>query len=99
MRLPSSLPWRLRPPRTVRGRCAAAAALAMAVVLGVGGTWLYMVLRANLLDTTTGRTELAAREVAAQADAGELPALLAAPRAGVDIVLVLDADGRVVATT
>ncbi|MFF7026001.1 sensor histidine kinase [Streptomyces klenkii] len=99
MRLPSSLPWRLRPPRTVRGRCAAAAALAMAVVLGVGGTWLYLVLRANLLDTTTGRTELAAREVAAQADAGELPALLAAPRTGVDIVLVLDADGRVVATT
>ncbi|MEV4505159.1 sensor histidine kinase [Streptomyces klenkii] len=96
---PPALPRRLRPPRTVRGRCAAAAALAMAVVLGVGGTWLYTVLRANLLDTTTGRTELAAREVAAQADAGELPALLGAPRAGVDIVLVLDADGHVVATT
>ncbi|MEU8548350.1 HAMP domain-containing sensor histidine kinase [Streptomyces roseoverticillatus] len=96
---PPALARRVRLPRTVRGRCAAAAALAMAVVLGVGGTWLYTVLRANLLDTTTGRTELAAREVAAQADAGELPALLASPRAGVDIVLVLDADGRVVATT
>ncbi|WP_223268528.1 sensor histidine kinase [Streptosporangium nondiastaticum] len=99
MTLPPALSRRLRPPRTVRGRCAAAAALAMAVVLGVGGTWLYTVLRANLLDTTTGRTELAAREVAAQADAGELPALLASPRTGVDIVLVLDADGRVIATT
>ncbi|MEU1677121.1 HAMP domain-containing sensor histidine kinase [Streptomyces roseifaciens] len=90
---------RPRLPRTLRGRCAAAAALAMAVVLGVGGTWLYTVLRANLLDTTTGRTELAAREVAAQADAGELPALLASPRTGVDVVLVLDAHGAVVATT
>ncbi|GAA0337990.1 HAMP domain-containing sensor histidine kinase [Streptomyces blastmyceticus] len=86
-------------PRTVRGRAAAAAALAMALVLGVGGSWLYAVLRTNLLDTTNGRTELAAREVAAQADAGGLPALLAAPRAGVDVVLVLDGDGTVVATT
>ncbi|RLU82308.1 two-component sensor histidine kinase [Streptomyces griseocarneus] len=86
-------------PRTVRGRAAAAAALAMALVLGVGGSWLYVVLRANLLDTTNGRTELAAREVAAQADAGKLPGLLAAPRSGVDVVLVLDPRGGLVATT
>ncbi|MEV8479516.1 HAMP domain-containing sensor histidine kinase [Streptomyces sp. NPDC051173] len=86
-------------PRTVRGRAAAAAALAMALVLGVGGSWLYAVLRTNLLDDTNGRTELAAREVAAQGDAGRLPTLLAAPRAGVDVVLVLDARGEVVATT
>ncbi|MFE0042104.1 sensor histidine kinase [Streptomyces albireticuli] len=89
----------LRPPRSVRGRSAAAAALAMALVLGVGGTWLYSVLSANLLDNARGRTELAAREVAARADAGPLPALLPAPRDGVDVVLVLGARGEVVATT
>ncbi|MEU3356167.1 HAMP domain-containing sensor histidine kinase [Streptomyces sp. NPDC037389] len=96
-RLPRRLP---RPfPRTVRGRCAAAAALAMALLLAAGGAWLYTVLRANLLDNVSGRTELAAREVAARADAGPLPALLPAPRDGVDVVLVLDPHGTVIATT
>lgn len=91
---------RSRPfPRTVRGRCAAAAALAMALLLTAGGAWLYTVLRANLLDNVSGRTELAAREVAARADAGPLPALLPAPRDGVDVVLVLDPRGTVIATT
>ncbi|MEU1825963.1 MULTISPECIES: sensor histidine kinase [Streptomyces] len=88
-----------RSPRTVRGRCAAAAALAMALVLTAGGAWLYTVLRANLLDNVSGRTELAAREVAARADAGPLPALLPAPRDGVDVVLVLDPRGTAIATT
>ncbi|MEU2511249.1 sensor histidine kinase [Streptomyces syringium] len=85
-------------PRTVRGRSAAAAALAMALVLAGGGGWLYVILRANLLDNANGRTELAAREVAALADAGPLPSLLPAPRPGVDVVLVLDPRGKVVAT-
>ncbi|GAU71060.1 two-component histidine kinase [Streptomyces sp. NBRC 110611] len=89
----------MRWPRTVRARCAAAAALTMALVLAVGGGWLYTILRANLLDNTTGRTELAARKVAAQADAGGLPDLLPAPSSGVDLVLVLDPAGRVVATS
>ncbi|MFC5724295.1 sensor histidine kinase [Streptomyces gamaensis] len=86
-------------PATVRGRAAAAAALAMALVLAVGGSWLYTVLRANLLDTTNGRTELTAREVAARAEAGELPEQLPAPRSGVDVVLVLDARGTLLAAT
>ncbi|MGX8905051.1 sensor histidine kinase [Streptomyces netropsis] len=86
-------------PRTVRGRSAAAAALAMALVLAGGGGWLYVILRANLLDNANGRTELAAREVAARADAGPLPSLLPAPRSGVDVVLVLDPRGKVVATS
>ncbi|MEW2577260.1 sensor histidine kinase [Streptomyces syringium] len=86
-------------PRTVRGRSAAAAALAMTLVLAGGGGWLYVILRANLLDNANGRTELAAREVAALADAGPLPSLLPAPRPGVDVVLVLDPRGKVVATS
>ncbi|MBP2401804.1 sensor histidine kinase [Streptomyces syringium] len=86
-------------PRTVRGRSAAAAALAMALVLAGGGGWLYAILRTNLLDNANGRTELAAREVAALADAGPLPSLLPAPRSGVDMVLVLDPRGKVVATS
>ncbi len=86
---------------TVRARTAIAAALAMAVVLATGGLWLYTLLRANLLDNTTGRTELAARKVAAQVDSRTLPpgGRLPAPERGVDLVLVRDAQGRTVATS
>ncbi|MFD9266218.1 sensor histidine kinase [Streptomyces goshikiensis] len=85
----------------LRRRAALAAALAMAAVLGAGGLWLYTLLRANLLDNTTGRTELAARKVAAQLDTGSLPpgGRLPAPEGGVDLVLVKDARGRTVATS
>ncbi|MDA5279730.1 HAMP domain-containing sensor histidine kinase [Streptomyces sp. Isolate_45] len=86
---------------SLRARTAVAAALAMTAVLAVGGLWLHAVLRANLLDNTTGRTELAARKAAAQFDArapspgGRLPA----PEGGVDLVLVRDAAGRTVAAS
>ncbi|WP_030016948.1 sensor histidine kinase [Streptomyces monomycini] len=86
-------------PASMRGRTAAAAALAMGLVLAVGGGWLYVLLRANLLDNTTSRTEVAARKVAAQADTGALPEVLPSPAEGVDLVLVLDAAGQVVATS
>ncbi|MFI6145363.1 sensor histidine kinase [Streptomyces sp. NPDC051109] len=95
--------------RTSRGplrrRAALAAALAMAAVLGAGGLWLHTLLRANLLDNTTGRTELAARKVAAQLDGQASPGgpapggRLPAPEGGVDLVLVRDAQGRIVAST
>ncbi|MDG4859067.1 hypothetical protein P8605_13040, partial [Streptomyces sp. T-3] len=82
-------------PRTVRARTAAAAALAMALLLAVGGGWLYTVLRANLLDDTSGRTELAARKAASLVDTGAAPDQLPAPEGGVDMVVVLDAQGRI----
>ncbi|WP_405489808.1 sensor histidine kinase [Streptomyces sp. NBC_00096] len=94
---------RPRPRRlgSLRARAAAAAALAMAAVLAAGGLWLYTLLRANLIENTTGRTELAARKVAAQVDTGILPAdgRLGAPEGGVDLVLVRNAAGTVVATS
>ncbi|MFI8386438.1 sensor histidine kinase [Streptomyces sp. NPDC085540] len=85
----------------IRARTAAAAALAMAAVLAGGGLWLHALLRANLLDNTTGRAELAARKVAAQLDNRTLPTggRLPAPESGVDLVLVRDAAGRTVAST
>lgn len=85
----------------LRRRAAVAAALAMAAVLAGGGLWLYTLLRANLLDNTTNRTELAARKVAAQLDGRALPpgGRLPAPESGVDLVLVRDAQGRTVAST
>ncbi|MFJ7587268.1 sensor histidine kinase [Streptomyces sp. NPDC097617] len=85
----------------IRARTAAAAALAMAAVLAGGGLWLHALLRANLLDNTTGRAELAARKVAAQLDSRTLPpgGRLPAPESGVDLVLVRDAAGRTVAST
>ncbi|WP_150209272.1 sensor histidine kinase [Streptomyces venezuelae] len=84
---------------SLRARAALAAALAMAALLAAGGLWLHHLLRANLLDNTASRTELAARKAAAQADAHALPAdgRLPAPDAGVDLVLVLDAHGRTLA--
>lgn len=86
---------------SVRARAALAAALAMAAVLAGGGLWLYTLMRANLLDNTTGRTELAARKVAAQLDTRALPpdGRLPAPESGVDLVLVRDAAGRTVSTS
>ncbi|CAM5551297.1 two-component sensor histidine kinase [Streptomyces avidinii] len=86
---------------SLRTRAAVAAALAMAAVLAAGGLWLYTVLRANLIENTTARTELTARKVASQIDTGILPAggRLPAPEGGVDLVLVRDADGRIVATS
>ncbi|WP_405711886.1 HAMP domain-containing histidine kinase [Streptomyces xanthophaeus] len=85
---------------SIRARTAAAAALAMAAVLAAGGLWLHSLLRANLLDNTTGRTELAARKVAAQLDGRTLPGgRLPAPEGGVDLVLVRDEAGRTVATS
>ncbi|MEU9031553.1 HAMP domain-containing sensor histidine kinase [Streptomyces sp. NPDC048383] len=86
---------------SLRARTALAAALAMAAVLAVGGLWLHAVLRANLLDNTTGRTELAARKAAAQFDARALSpgGRLPAPEGGVDLVLVRDAAGRTVAAS
>lgn len=94
-------PRRPRRLGSLRARAAAAAALAMAAVLAAGGLWLYALLRANLIENTTGRTELAARKVAAQYDTGSLPAggRLPAPEDGVDLVLVRDAAGAVVATS
>ncbi|MGW2679373.1 sensor histidine kinase [Streptomyces sp. NPDC001436] len=86
---------------SLRARTALAAALAMAAVLATGGLWLYTLMRGNLLDNTTGRTELAARKVAAQIDTRTLPpgGRLPAPESGVDLVLVRDAQGRTVAST
>ncbi|MFD8892952.1 sensor histidine kinase [Streptomyces sp. NPDC059566] len=86
---------------SIRARTAAAAALAMAAVLAAGGLWLHALLRANLLDNTTGRAELAARKVAAQLDSRTLPpgGRLPAPESGVDLVLVRDEAGRTVAST
>ncbi|WP_308109100.1 sensor histidine kinase, partial [Streptomyces antimicrobicus] len=70
-------------------------------VLAAGGLWLHALLRGNLLETTTGRTELAARKAAVLADGRALPAdgRLPAPDGGVDLVLVRDARGRTVAAS
>ncbi|MET3986719.1 HAMP domain-containing sensor histidine kinase [Streptomyces sp. PvR034] len=85
---------------SVRARAALAAALAMTAVLAMGGIWLYGLLRANLMDNTNGRTELAARKVAAQLDTRTLPTgRLPAPESGVDLVLVLDSAGAVTAAS
>ncbi|MFF1412754.1 sensor histidine kinase [Streptomyces sp. NPDC058289] len=98
---PGPTPRRPRRLGSLRARAAAAAALAMAAVLATGGLWLYTLLRANLIENTTGRAELAARKVAAQYDTGSLPipGRLSAPEGGVDLVLVRNAAGMVVATS
>ncbi|NEB43084.1 ATP-binding protein [Streptomyces sp. SID339] len=92
---------RPRIPRTLRGRATAAAVLTMVVALAIGGGWLYVILRGNLVDNAGARTELAARQAAADIAAGhgrphgDLPE----PDGGVDAVLVLDDQGRPLAST
>ncbi|WP_432003641.1 sensor histidine kinase [Streptomyces sioyaensis] len=84
-------------PRSVRARAATAAALVMAMVLAVGGAWLYVTLTDNLLDNTQDRTELAARKVAGTT--GALPRHLPQPAGGVDAVVVLGPQGQPLAGT
>ncbi|MEU5543379.1 ATP-binding protein [Streptomyces sioyaensis] len=84
-------------PRSVRARAATAAALVMAMVLAVGGAWLYVTLTDNLLDNTQDRTELAARKVAGTT--GALPRHLPQPAGGVDVVVVLGPRGQPLAGT
>ncbi|WP_055566383.1 sensor histidine kinase [Streptomyces atriruber] len=88
-------------PRTLRARATAAAVLIMVVALSIGGGWLYVTLRGNLIDNAGARTELAARQAAADIAAGpgrpsgDMPE----PDGGVDAVLVLDGQGRPLAST
>ncbi|MFE0172800.1 sensor histidine kinase [Streptomyces sp. NPDC059002] len=91
---------RLR-PHTLRARATAAAVLTMVLALSVGGGWLYLTLRDNVLDNAADRTELAARQTVAAltAEPGKYPADLPEPDDGVDAVLVLDAHGRPLAST
>ncbi|MFJ2767053.1 sensor histidine kinase [Streptomyces sp. NPDC087300] len=91
------LPW----PRTLRARATAAAVLTMVLALAVGGGWLYLTLRDNVLDNAADRTELAARQTVAALMTGtdKLPSDLPEPDDGVDAVLVLDADGHALAST
>ncbi|MFF0746901.1 sensor histidine kinase [Streptomyces sp. NPDC004111] len=96
-------PRRLRPhaPRTLRARATLAAVLVMVVALALGGGWLYVTLRGNLADSTAARTELAARQAAADIAArpGPLPADMPEPAGGVDALVVLDDRGRPLTST
>ncbi len=96
-------PRRFRPrlPRTLRARATAAAVLIMVVALSIGGGWLYVALRGNLMDSAAARTELAARQAAADivAKPGHLHGDLPEPAGGVDALLVLDDEGRPLAST
>ncbi|MFF3641515.1 sensor histidine kinase [Streptomyces sp. NPDC002564] len=73
----------------------------MILALSLGGGWLYATLRGNLIENTSARTELAARQAAADIAArpgpphGDMPE----PDGGVDAVLVLDDRGRALAST
>ncbi|MEU7576256.1 HAMP domain-containing sensor histidine kinase [Streptomyces sp. NPDC041068] len=97
------LAHRLRPrlPRTLRARATAAAVLIMVAALSIGGGWLYVTLRGNLMDNAAARTELAARQAVADiaVDPGHLPRDLPEPDGGVDALLVLDEQGRALAST
>ncbi len=71
----------------------------MTVLLVLGGLWLFTTLRANLLDSTEDRTELAARKVAADVAADQLTSHLPDPEGGVDSLVVLTPDGTALAGT
>lgn len=85
-------------PRSIRGRLTTLATLVAAVVLAVTGTLALTLGPDNLHGLVETRVELAVRRVASEARAGQLPATLEAP-ARVQLLQVVDADGRVLATS
>lgn len=90
-----------RPPRRIglRLRIAAVAAVAVGVAVIIGAVLLVGLLRSRLDTAATTAAALRARDVAALAEAGALPRLLALPGEESAFVQVVDAAGKVVATT
>lgn len=83
----------------LRPRITALAAITVGVALTIGAFVLVGVLRSRLDDAATNAAELRARDVAALADVDALPRRLALPGEESAFVQVVDADGRVVAST
>ncbi len=83
----------------LRLRLTALAAITVGVALTVGAFLLVGVLRSRLDGAATTAAELRARDVAALAEVDALPRRLALPGEESAFVQVVDADGRVVAST
>ena len=84
---------------TVRVRITLAAVLVVGLALAVGGAWLVGAHRDSLTQNVETAARLRSRDIAATIDDGEFPATLAVPRGDENLVQVVDAGGRVVATS
>jgi signal transduction histidine kinase len=83
----------------LRPRIAVFAAIVVGVALAIGAALIVVALRSRLDDVATTAAELRARDVAALAELDALPAQLALPGEESAFVQVVDAQGRVVAST
>ncbi|MFI6769717.1 ATP-binding protein [Streptomyces sp. NPDC050355] len=86
-----------RAPGSVRARAAAGATAVVALALIAAGTAVLLVLRGNLQQQAGLRSEVAAREVAAQIATGTAYPKLDLPDGDDHPVVVTDEDGRVLA--
>ncbi|MFE0189798.1 ATP-binding protein [Streptomyces sp. NPDC059008] len=86
-----------RAPGSVRARAAAGATVVVALALIAAGTAVLLVLRGNLQQQAGLRSEVAAREVAAQIATGTGYPKLDLPDGDDHPVVVTDEDGRVLA--
>ena len=84
---------------TVRVRITVAAVLVVGVALAVGGIWLVRAQRQSLTDNVGTTATLRSRDIALTVADGDFPDVLAVPRGDENLVQVVDATGRVVASS
>ena len=87
------------PLSTIRARTTAAATVAVACTLIIGSVLLVVVMRRTLVRNVDDAARRRAEDVAALVDQGTLPEVLAATTDEAAIVQVVDAQGRVLAST
>ncbi|GAA2058792.1 ATP-binding protein [Williamsia deligens] len=87
---------------SVRVRLTVVATVLMAIGLAVAAAIMLLILHRSLLDTADGATRARATEIAAalrSAPPSDLDPTVLAPTTGIDLVQVVDADGRIVASS
>ena len=84
-------------PRTVRARTAIAAALVVAAALSITGALVVHTLHGRLVRGQRDTAELRARDIAALASDGRLPATLSIPGEDRALIQIVDGQNRVVA--
>jgi signal transduction histidine kinase len=84
---------------SVRVRITLASLLVVGIALVVGGIFLVRAQRASLTQNVGSAVALRARDVASAISKGDIPRLLAVPRGDDNLIQVVDAHGRIVASS
>jgi signal transduction histidine kinase len=80
-------------------RITLAALVVVGIALAAGGFWLVRAQRNSLTHNVETAAALRARDIAASASDGAIPRLIAVPRGDENLVQIVDAHGRVIASS